>query len=302
MLNLYKLEVFLQVVDAGSFSAAAERLLMTQPGVSQHIQDLERGLGVKLLTRSSRGVRMTEAGKILDGYARRIAGLAAEAEAALTDVANVAAGEVTLGATPGVSVYVLAECIQGFRSRHPKLTVRVQTDITPHIVELLLAQKLDIGVVEGELAPQALPAHHDLEAVDHFVVVGRKHPFWERPALNLADLAGQTLITRQKASQTRIWLEGILAQHAIEVRIGAEFDNVESIKRAVMAGTALTVLPRYVVTDDVQLGLLRALPVQDHSLQRTIKLLWDTRRPFTPVTRAFLRHLAFRFPALAGVL
>jgi DNA-binding transcriptional LysR family regulator len=302
MLNLYKLDIFLQVVDAGSFSAAAERLLMTQPGVSQHIQDLERTLGVKLLTRSSRGVCLTDAGKTLAGYARRIATLAAEAEAAVTDVANVAAGEVALGATPGVSVYVLAECVQGFRSRHPKLTVHVQTDITPHIVEMLLVQKLDIGVVEGELAAQKSLAHHVLEAVDHFVVVGRKHPFWERPALSLADLAGQTLITRQRASQTRIWLEEILAQQAIDLRIGAEFDNVESIKRAVMAGTALTILPGYAVTDDVQLGLLRALPVQDHSLQRTIKLLWDTRRPFTPVTRAFLRHLAIRFPALIGVL
>jgi DNA-binding transcriptional LysR family regulator len=302
MLNLYKLDIFLQVVDAGSFSAAADRLLMSQPGVSQHIRDLERTLGVKLLTRSARGVCMTDAGKTLAGYARRMVALAAEAEVAVTDVANLAAGEVALGATPGVSVYVLAECVQSFRSRNPKLAVHVQTDITPHIVEMLLAHKLDIGVVEGELAPQALLAHHNLEAIDHFVVVGRKHPFWDRSELTLADLAGQTLITRQRASQTRIWLEAIFAQQQIPLRIGAEFDNVESIKRAVMAGTALTILPDYAVRDDVALGLLRALPLSDQTLQRTLKLLWDSRRPFAPVTRAFLRHLAQRFPALLTLI
>ena len=302
MLNLYKLDIFLQVVDAGSFSAAAERLLMTQSGVSQHIQDLERMVGVQLLTRSSRGVRLTDAGQTLLGYARQIAALAAEAEAAVTNVANLAAGEVALGATPGVSVYVLAECVQGFRLRYPNLTVHVQTDITPRIVAMILDQKLDVGVVEGELDPQRHLACHDLEVVDHFVVVGRKHPFWERTAVALPELAGQTLITRQRGSQTRIWLEEVLGQYHITPRIGAEFDNVESIKRAVMAGTALTVLPKYAVADDVALGLLRALPVEDHALQRTIKLLWDARRPFLPVTRAFLRHLAIRFPALCGVV
>lgn len=302
MLNLYKLDIFLQVVDAGSLSAAAERLLMTQSGVSQHIQDLERALGVQLLTRSPRGVTLTEAGQTLARYARQLAALAAEAEAAVTDVANMAAGEVALGATPGVSVYVLAECVQSFRGRFPNLAVNVQTDITPRIVEMILARKLDIGVVEGELVPQKHLAHHDLEVVDHFVVVGRKHPLWGRSGVKLAELDGLTLITRQRGSQTRIWLEEILAQHQVEPRIGAEFDNVESIKRAVMAGTALTILPRYAVADDVDLGLLAALPVEDHRLQRTIKLLWDARRPFTPVTRAFLRHFTLRFPALTGVI
>ena len=304
MLNLYKLDIFTQVVEAGSFSAAAERLLMSQSGVSQHIQDLERSLGVKLLTRTSRGVRLTEPGKTLYDYAQRIAMLATEAEAAVTDVAELAAGELLLGATPGVSVYVLSVWVQSFGLRYPRLTVNVQTDITPRIVEMLLAQRLEIGIVEGELTlPSATPLlAHDLEQVGHYVVVGRKHAFWGLNDITLDDLAGHTLITRQRESQTRIWLDEVLAENGIRVRIGAEFDNVESIKRAVMAGTALAILPDYAVADEIELGMLRALPIAGNPLARVIKLMWDRRRPFGPVARSFLRHLAARFPALGEVV
>lgn len=304
MLNLYKLDIFTQVVEAGSFSAAAERLLMSQSGVSQHIQDLERGLGVKLLTRTSRGVRLTEPGKTLYDYAQRIALLATEAEAAVVDVAQLAAGEVQLGATPGVSVYILSVWVQSFGLRYPQLTVNVLTDITPRIVEMLLAQRLELGIVEGELE---LPANtplssHALESVEHFVVVGRKHPFWDLDAVTLDDLAGHTLITRQRESQTRVWLDRLLADNGIRLRIGAEFDNMESIKRAVMAGTALAILPDYAVADEIAVGYLRAVPIAGNPLQRVIKLIWDKRRPISPVARSFLRHLAARFPALGEVV
>jgi DNA-binding transcriptional LysR family regulator len=304
MLNLYKLNIFTQTVESGSFSKAAARLLMTQSGVSQHIQDLERNLGVKLFTRTPSGVQLTEPGKTLYDYAQRIAALALEAEAAVVDAAQVAAGEVLLGATPGVGVYVLAEWIQSFTLRHPQLTVNVQTEITPRIVEMLLAQRLEIGIVEGELnLPANTPlATHELETVTHFVVVGRKHPFWERQGVTLSELAGHTLITRQRESQTRIWLDETLAQHGIRVRIGAEFDNVESIKRAVMAGTALAILPDYAVANEKEVGMLRGLPIAGNPLQRVIKLLWDKRRPLGPTTRLFLRNLAARFPALNEVV
>lgn len=304
MLNLYKLDIFMQTVEAGSFSKAAERLLMSQSGVSQHIQDLERTLGVKLLLRTPRGVQLTEAGKTLYDYAQRIVSLAMEAEAAVMDLSQLAAGEVPVGATPGVGVYVLALWVQSFRLRYPQLTVSVQTDITPRIVEMLLAQRLELGIVEGELSlPANTPlAAHELESVEHFAVVGRKHPFWTHESITLDDLAGQTLITRQRESQTRIWLDQVLAENGIRVRIGAEFDNVESIKRAVMAGTALAILPDYVVADEKEMGMLRALPIAGNPLQRVIKLLWDKRRPFGPVARSFLRHLSARFPALGEVV
>jgi DNA-binding transcriptional LysR family regulator len=305
MLDLYKLEIFVRVVEEGSFSAAAARLLMTQSGVSQHIQDLERSLGTPLFARSSRGVRLTPAGKTLVDYTLRIMTLVAEAETAVTDVQHLAAGRVEVGATPGASVYVLAEWVQSFAVRYPNLTVQMQTEITPRIVDGLIASRLDVGFVEGELAP-SLEARLEvrvLEVLEQFVVVGRKHPFWNCDQIELAELDNQRFIMRQPESQTRIWLDAQLAAQGVRPRVAAEFDALESIKRAVIAAPtqpALTILPAYAVEDEVAFGQLRALPIKDRPLQRSLKLIWCKRRHFSPVTRSFLRHLVARFPALEG--
>ena len=114
MLDLHKLEIFLRVVREGSFSRAAESLLMTQPAVSQHIQDLEAQLGTQLFVRERRGVSLTTEGETLHGYATRILQLMAEAENAVTDVTQLAGGSVSVAATPGISVYLLPEWVQAF--------------------------------------------------------------------------------------------------------------------------------------------------------------------------------------------
>ena len=151
MLNLNKLEIFAAVVRTGSFSAAAQQLLLTQPAVSQHIQDLEASLGTRLFVRGRRGVTLTPAGERLAEYTRAIFQLVAEAQNAVTDIEQLAGGHLQIGATPGISVYLLPEPIQEFHSRYPKLQVSVQTAITPQIVDDLRLGKLDLGLIEGEL-------------------------------------------------------------------------------------------------------------------------------------------------------
>ncbi len=303
MLSTHKLDIFTRVVEEGSFSRAAEQLLMTQSGVSQHMRDLERSLGVRLFSRGRRGVQLTAAGHTLYGYAVRIFALMAEAESAVVDVRHLAAGQVIIGATPGVSIYLLAEQIHGFRLRYPNLTVGLETKITSEIVEDVLAQRLDGGFIEGELdAAAAGPLGvHELQVIDQYVVVGRRHRLWGRDQIALRELDGETFIMRQPRSQSRIWLDETLNRHGVRPRVGAEFDAVESIKRAVAGGGALTILPEYAVRDELRYGVLHAVPLTGSPLQRTLKFIWDDRRHLTPICRALLAHLVAAFPALAGV-
>ena len=304
MLNLYKLEIFAAVVQAGSLSAAAERLLMTQPAVSQHIHDLEASLGTQLLRRGPRGVVLTDAGETLHRYTRDIFRLVVEAETAVTDVKNLAGGQVNLGATPGASVYLLPDWVQDFRSHFPRLVVGLQTGITSQIVADLRAGRIELGFIEGELEPVLDPwlGVLALQDYDQLVIVGRKHPWWDRSNVALDELRQQTFVMRQRNSQTRIWLDGALREHGIQPKIGAEFDAVESIKRAVMMGSCLTILPEYVVKSEVEIGLLHALPINGRPLQRTLKLIWNRDGYFTPVVRTFLLHMSGKAAVLRTVV
>lgn len=300
MINLNKLEIFAAVARAGSFSAAAEQLLMTQPAVSQHVQDLEASLGTRLFVRGRRGVTLTPAGETLHGYTRAIFELVAEAENAITDVEHLAAGQITVGATPGVSVYLLPEAIQEFYSRYPKLTVTVETGITPQIMTDLRAGRLALGLIEGEIdeSIDAVVGVQPLQIVDQYVIVGPKHRWWGQAQVEIAALGNETFIMRQRNSQTRIWLDGVLQEHGIHPKIGAEFDNVESIKRAVMHGTSITLLPEYAVHNEVEMGRLWVLPIAGEPLQRVLKLVWNRDGYLSPVTKAFLTCLRRCLPAL----
>lgn len=300
MLDLHKLEVFECVVEEGSFSAAAERLLMTQSGVSQHIRDLERSLGAELFVRSRRGAMLTPSGATLYEFSRRILRLAAEAEIAVTDVAKLESGQALVEATPGVSIYVLSEWVHAFGERYPRISARLETRITPEIVADVLSRRADIGFVEGELdaGVEAKLGVLPLETIEQFVVVGPRHEFWPRDAVTMDELSGRVFIMRQAASQSHIWLDHMLWQHRVTPRIGAEFDNMESIKRTVAAGTGLTIMPKYAVRDEEGFGRLRAIPIAGAPLTRTLKLVWDARRYLSPVTHSLLAYLEPLYPAL----
>ncbi|BCX02171.1 MAG: LysR family transcriptional regulator [Candidatus Roseilinea sp.] len=289
MFDLHKLQVFAQVAQAGSFSKAAERLLMTQPAVSQHMKELEAALGVQLFRRGRRGVALTAEGRTLLDYAQRIFALAAEAESAVLNVANLASGQLNIGATPGVSTYLLPDWIRDFQARYPQLVVTAQTATTSGIAAQLVARLLDLGFIEGDLEA-ADAARLDAEVlcdVPQLVVVGPKHPFWSRAAVRLQELDGQAFVMRQPGSQSRLWLDQILEAHGARPRIAAEFDNPEAIKRSVIGGATIGVLPAYAVRAELQAGALRALRT-DVPLTRALRAVWDGSAPLSPIARAFL--------------
>lgn len=298
MLSLYKLEVFAAVVEAGSFSKAGERLYLTQSAISQHIQDLETHLGTRLFKRGRRGVTLTPAGEILLDYTSSILGLIKEAESAVTNVEQLESGHLHIGATPGADVYLVPDWIGAFQHRFPQLTVSLTTNVTTEIVAEVLDHTLELGFVEGELAADVRLDRVVLQEVEQLVIVGRGHPWFNRRTLSITHLQGQPFIARLRNSHTRAWLEQLLHKHDIVLNIVAEFANPEAIKRAVSAGMGISILPEYVVRHELTLDLIHALPLQDVSPRRSIKLIWEGSEPFSPITKAFLAHLSSQFPLL----
>ncbi len=296
MLDSRKLEIFNAVVEAGSFSRAAESLYLSQSAVSQHIQELEATLGTKLFERQARGVHLTASGEILRDYTRCILNLLIEAENTIMNVEAVSSGQLRIGATPGIGGYVLPDWIQPFRVRYPQLMVSLQTDVTTRIMAAILNRALDIGFIEGELDDHDALEVLVLESIPQRVVVGQHHPWYGQPAVTVEELRGQPLIVRPLHSQTRIWLEQLLARHAISPTIAAELDSPEAIKQAVIAGMGISVLPEYVIRRERDLGLIHLLTVDGANMQRDLKLVWATRTALNPIVRAFLLHLSNQYP------
>ncbi|MAU08503.1 MAG: LysR family transcriptional regulator [Anaerolineaceae bacterium] len=304
MLSLYKLEIFASVVQYGSFSAAAAQLHMTQPAVSQHIHDLERHVGTSLFNRGRRGVTLTEAGTTLFDYTQRILRLVAEAEASVTNVENLVSGQLSVGSTPGVSVYLLPEWLQGFRGRYPNLGASLTTNTTTHIINDVLSHQLDIGFVEGELDDLQTDdlGFHVLAPIDLLLVVGEDHPWHKVDTISIEELDDHPFVTRQPGSRTRIWIDHILRQHHVKPRIVAEFDNPEAIKQSVMSNLGVTILPEYAVRREIKGKLLYGLNIQNVPLERNLKIIWDANLPYTPVARAFLQFLSTGYPSIEELL
>jgi len=304
-LSLHKLEIFGLVAQTGSFSRAAEQLLLSQSAVSQHVQDLEASLGNALFVRGARGVTLTEAGETLLRYTRQILDLVAQAELAVTDVSHLQSGGMTLGATPGVGAYLLPEWIDAFSERYPHLTVTVHTDITGALLERIRAQALRVALVEGD--PGRTDAADgcmatELEVFPQYVVVGARHPWWGRRTVDVAELDGEPMVTRQRNSSSREWIDRVLSEQGVRPRVVAEFDNLESIKRSVTTRAAFTVLPEYIVRDAEEAGRLQRIVVRGCDLRRALHLLRTSRGNFTPIECAFFAQLGARFPVLAALL
>ncbi len=304
MLKLGKLEVFAVVAEEGSFSAAAERLHLSQPAVSRHIQELESALGIRLFKRQRRGVTLTPGGDLLREYTERILWLVREAEGALTDVRQLVVGQVRLGATPGVSVYLMPGWTRSFTSAYPNLTLGVRTSTTSGVIDDLKTGRADLGIVEGELEELAAEDIESimLQDIDLLLLVGKDHAWWGEPELTSQALHEQPFVTRQQGSRTRVWIDGMLEERGVEPRYVAEFDNPEAIKEAVMDGLGVTILPTYAIARERAAGLLWSIPVADMPLQRQLKLIWYTGRPFSPVTRAFLAHLSNQYNAIQPIV
>jgi len=305
MISLHKLEIFVTVCRAGSFSGAARLLYMSQPAVSQHIRDIESHLGTSLFVRSgARGAVPTAAGETLLEYASEMLRMMAEVESRLTVVENLEGGRVCVGATPGVALYLFPAWLPGFRASYPRLQVDIKTGTTAHVAEAVAEENHAYGFIEGEL-DELEDAHLvalRLEAIDLKLVVGREHHWSRRGFITSDELNGEAFVTRHSGSRTRDWLDGVFHTHHISPHNIAAFDNPEAIKNAVIANMGCAILPEYAVHHNLANGSLIEVFIEDVHLERYLNLLYNPEALFSPIGLALLDHLAATYPALHTLL
>lgn len=299
MLNIYKLSIFTTVARVGSFSKAAKTLYLTQPAVSQHISALEKQLGAPLFEREQRGVSLTLAGETLLDYAQQIIWLTQAAESATANIENIEKGTLYLGATPSASIYLLPDWMSDFHQAYPTINFSLETDTTAKIISDIKNQSLEIGILEGEIKPDPSLNVVLLKDTELLVVIPPNHAWSELASLSIRSLGEVPFISRRMGGETRSWVNRLLADYDITPQIAFEFDDPESMKRAVMRKMGVSILPACAVQDEIRQNKLVTLPLQEKILKRKLKCVWAAEKPLSAIGRAFLTMLSEDFPALA---
>jgi DNA-binding transcriptional LysR family regulator len=292
----YRLQVFHAVATAGSFSRAAQEILhISQPAVSNHVHALEEELGVLLLQRVGKRVLLTEAGQIVQHYAEQVLGLAHDTQRALHELQGLQRGTLRLGASSTPGIYLLPPVLAVFVARYPGVTLALEIANSQHVVDGVLARQWDLGLIGIPLAHPSLhvqPYWRDTLVL----IVPPHHHLATRPAVMLADLAGETWISREAGSASGQVVTGVLNGAHLVQNHTLVLQGSEGVKQAVMAGLGIAMVSRFAVTLEVQQGVLRVIPITDVHAERDLCLIWrhDSHLPAT--VRAFLEMLHEQAP------
>jgi DNA-binding transcriptional LysR family regulator len=288
-MELYTLQVFQAVVQERSFSRAAEKLFRTQPAVSLAVQRLESELGEKLIERDMRGAKglvLTEAGRTVHDYARRFANLGQELQDALSELRDLTAGRLVIGANESSTLYLLPH-IERYRREHPKIKVQVRRSQSSKIPAELIEGDLELGVASYDPGDDRLVTKVIYTDALAFIV-SPKHRFARRRSVSIAELGTETFIAHNVISPYRELVLREFRRHKVPLNMHVEMPTLETIRRLVQDGEGVAFLPRMAVRRDVETGAVREVTVRELSVERKVRLLYAKARTLSHAARAFL--------------
>ncbi len=289
-LNLTLLRSFYLVAQAGSVSGAAQDGFISQPALSKAVKELEKQIGVPLLERGARGVTPTEAGATLWEFARAIFALEREAEDALGALRNLSGGVLRLGASTTLATAILAPVLAQFRALHPDLRFSLVRDNSAGIEARLLDFALDIALVEGP--PHAAKIEKKLWRDEELVAVcAPSHALAARKSVTMEDLKTCVWLVREPGSGTREVVEDALRAFDLPPRDALEITGSETLRQAVAAGLGIAFVSRESAADQLAVGKLRVLRLQNFTLRRPFYLIRLQNRPLSSAARAFEQFL-----------
>ncbi|MBT0962216.1 LysR substrate-binding domain-containing protein [Denitromonas iodatirespirans] len=289
-MNLHLLRVFVTVVEANSFSRAADLLGISQPATSKAVKELEHQLDTVLLDRQGKRFVPSAPGQALYDYGRTIFALEREADEAVKSYSALERGHLVIGASTTIATYWLPPSLLAFRQHHPGVTVSVISANTDHIAELLLDCRVDVALVEGEVSDPRIDIR-PWRSEEMIVVAPRA--FTDEKA-DPASLASCLWVMRERGSGSRAAAERILAEQQITPAQVIEVGSNEAIVQSVAAGIGLGLVPRICARDQLALGRVRKHAIGSQACMRQLYRMRLPRRPVSQPALAFEALLAGR--------
>lgn len=287
-MNFHQLRVFYEVARAQSFSAAAEKLHLSQPAITWQIKNLEQYYEIQFFERMGRKIFLTEEGKILFEFVDRILSFIRETEEALADLRGLSRGVLRIDSVFTFADYYLANILQAFHRRYPRLILQIKTGNTNQIIENTLEHKNDLAFVAYDPQNEKLKVQEVIS--DALVaVVAPHHPWAKKKSINLKDLQNQPLILREYGSSPRRVLEEVLQKRGIFPRVIMESASTMAIKKMVEEGLGVAILSQQVIKEECRSQRLIKLSLRDAEIVYRFYLIYHKDKYLSRSIQAFIQ-------------
>lgn len=294
-MNLQQLTTFCTVLSEGSMTAAAEKLFLTQPAVSQQIRNLEEELGVNLLVRGVRQVKSTLQGQLLFDYAKRILHLTHQAEVAIHTMSQEISGELRIGTINSIGLYLVSPIIGMFLKHNTKMRLKLTYGSGEKLIQDMRAGAIDMVVLPDLKSEYGIEfQNYDKKFLfkDEIWLVGSGRNTSLPPSIELRDLPSQPIISfTDKYPGFRLMLEKKLAETKTEFKPVFETDNVGTLKRVIESGLGWGFLPAHSIRKQVRTGRISTIQCEDVKYSVNVNLYFRRDAQLEPVVDVFYRAL-----------
>ena len=289
-MQLESLRLYCDVVRLHSFSRAAELNAVSQSAASQSIQQIELHLGAALIDRTKRPFVITPEGEAFYGACRTLLDGWEKAKAEIGAVKARVDGTVRVAAIYSVGLHDVSRHMQRFMSLYPEARVELEC-LHPHkVVEAVIRDQADVGIMSYPPTDRALTVVA-LRQEPMAFVAHPAHPLARRRVVLPAQLNGEPFVAFDRELTIRKAIDRALRQQNVRVDIRMEFDNIETIKQAIMIKAGVSILPRHTVQMEAGVRTLVVIPLGIPDLVRPVGIIHRRQKPLTPTASRFIQHL-----------
>ncbi|HHZ03366.1 MAG TPA: LysR family transcriptional regulator [Tissierellia bacterium] len=304
-MTIRHLKIFIEVAQWGNMTAAASKLFISQPTVSQAIKELEEHYGILLFERLSKRLYITEAGKKLLFYAKEVVKEFNSLEENMKAISKIE--KIRIGATISVGDSILSDLIYQCMKENPKMEIYSSVGNTETIEKKLLNNELDIAIVEGKIKSQDLIVKPVLN--DYLVLIcSTKHPFAKKKITKIDELRDESFAMREKGSGTRELFEEYMLNNGIPIKIVFEGNTPQSIKQEVIHNNCLSVMSIGLVENEIKDSVIHVIKNEENTWNRYFSIVYHKDKLLTDAIKTLMniikdyQYLPFKTIVNAGIL
>lgn len=271
-----RFKTLLSVIEEKNFSKAAEKLSLTQPAVSHHINQLEAEYGVKIISRGKREISLTPEGELIANYAKRMAALESKLLYELKNI-DTAAKKIRIGVTHTAESNMFTEIVGYYSLNNPNISIIIITDTTSNLYKMVENYELDLAYVDGMIEDSSLK-FFPVDKDDLVCVLSINNPLVSKKSVTLEELKKERLILRLQTSTTRKIFEASLEYNNDSIKnynVVLEVDNIATIKDLIRKDFGISVLAKSACMDEVNKNKLAILPIEKLQMIRQNYIIYN---------------------------